>query len=151
MVPLDAEHTVLDWIAALRAPAVLVVGSYLGTLSHTLTAAAVLRERGCALAAVIVSESTRAARSARRDRGDDRKVPASDRRRRHAASRVGGDAALRRCCRCSRRSSAEPQRGASVVDSGSAARRIGQRTATSSAAPNTIRYHANGVKRCARI
>ncbi len=58
MVPLDAEHTVLDWIAALRAPAVLVVGSYLGTLSHTLTAAAVLRERGCELAAVIVSEST---------------------------------------------------------------------------------------------
>lgn len=57
MVPLDAEHTVLDWIAALRVPAVLVVGSYLGTLSHTLTAAAVLRERGCTLAAVVVSES----------------------------------------------------------------------------------------------
>jgi dethiobiotin synthetase len=58
MVPLDAEHTVLDWIAALHTPALLVVGSYLGTLSHTLTAAAVLRERGCALAAVIVSESS---------------------------------------------------------------------------------------------
>jgi len=57
MVPLDAEHTVLDWIAALRAPVVLVVGSYLGTLSHTLTAATVLRERGCTLAAVVVSES----------------------------------------------------------------------------------------------
>jgi dethiobiotin synthetase len=58
MVPLDAHHTVLDWIAALRAPAVLVVGSYLGTLSHTLMAAAVLRERGCTLATVIVSESS---------------------------------------------------------------------------------------------
>jgi dethiobiotin synthetase len=57
MVPLDREHTVLDWIAALGAPAVLVAGSYLGTLSHTLTAARVLRGRGCALAAVIVSES----------------------------------------------------------------------------------------------
>jgi dethiobiotin synthetase len=57
MVPLDAEHTVLDWIAALRVPALLVTGSYLGTLSHTLTAAAVLRERGCTLAAVVVSES----------------------------------------------------------------------------------------------
>jgi len=57
MVPLDDEHTVLDWIEALRAPVLLVVGSYLGTLSHTLTAAAVLRERGCELAAVIVSES----------------------------------------------------------------------------------------------
>jgi dethiobiotin synthetase len=57
MVPLDRERTVLDWIAALGAPALLVAGSYLGTLSHTLTAARVLRERGCALAAVIVSES----------------------------------------------------------------------------------------------
>jgi dethiobiotin synthetase len=57
MVPLDAEHTVLDWIAAVGAPAVLVAGSYLGTLSHTLTAVAALRARGCTLAAVIVSES----------------------------------------------------------------------------------------------
>jgi len=57
MVPLDAEHTVLDWVAALRAPVVLVAGSYLGALSHTLTAAAVLRERGCTLAAAVVSES----------------------------------------------------------------------------------------------
>ncbi|HUL82397.1 MAG TPA: dethiobiotin synthase [Gammaproteobacteria bacterium] len=57
MVPLDAEHTVLDWIAAVGAPAILVAGSYLGTLSHTLTAVAALRARGCELAAVIVSES----------------------------------------------------------------------------------------------
>jgi len=57
MVPLDREHTVLDWIAALEAPALLVVGSYLGTLSHSLTAAAALRERGVTIAGVIVSES----------------------------------------------------------------------------------------------
>lgn len=57
MVPLDREHTVLDWIAALEAPALLVVGSYLGTLSHSLTAAAALRERGVAIAGVVVSES----------------------------------------------------------------------------------------------
>jgi dethiobiotin synthetase len=57
MVPLDAEHTVLDWIAALGAPALLVTGSYLGTLSHTLTAAAALDARGCVLAGVIVDES----------------------------------------------------------------------------------------------
>jgi dethiobiotin synthetase len=57
MAPLDADHTVLDWIAAVGAPAVLVAGSYLGTLSHTLTAVAALRARGCELAAVIVSES----------------------------------------------------------------------------------------------
>jgi dethiobiotin synthetase len=57
MVPLDARHTVLDWIAALGAPALLVVGSYLGTLSHTLTAVAALRQRDVDLLGVIVSES----------------------------------------------------------------------------------------------
>jgi len=57
MVPLDAEHTVLDWIAELGAPVLLVAGSYLGTLSHTLTAVAALRARDCTIAAVIVSES----------------------------------------------------------------------------------------------
>lgn len=57
MTPLDAEHTVLDWIEALGAPALLVVGSYLGTLSHSLTAASALRARGVAIAGVVVSES----------------------------------------------------------------------------------------------
>lgn len=57
MVPLDSEHTVLDWIAELGAPVLLVAGSYLGTLSHTLTAVAALRARGLEPAAVIVSES----------------------------------------------------------------------------------------------
>jgi dethiobiotin synthetase len=57
MVPLDAEHTVLDWIAALAAPALLVVGSYLGTLSHSLTALAALQQRGVAVAGIVVSES----------------------------------------------------------------------------------------------
>src|SRR5262245_31106905 len=57
MVPLDAEHTVLDWIAALEAPALLVVGSYLGTLSHSLTAVAALHARRVAIAGIVVSES----------------------------------------------------------------------------------------------
>jgi dethiobiotin synthetase len=57
MVPLDERRTVLDWIAALQAPALLVVGSYLGTLSHSLTAAAALRNRGVPLLGVVVSES----------------------------------------------------------------------------------------------
>jgi dethiobiotin synthetase len=57
MVPLDATHTVLDWIAALGAPALLVVGSYLGTLSHSLTAAAAVKARGAHMAGVVVSES----------------------------------------------------------------------------------------------
>jgi dethiobiotin synthetase len=58
MVPLDAEHTVLDWLAAVGAPTLLVVGSYLGTLSHSLTAALALRSRGVRTLGVVVSEST---------------------------------------------------------------------------------------------
>ena len=57
MVPLDATHTVLDWMSALRAPVLLVAGSYLGTISHTLTALHVLAQRNLDIAAVAVSES----------------------------------------------------------------------------------------------
>lgn len=57
MVPLDARHTVLDWIVALGCPALLVTGSYLGTLSHTLTALAVLRAAGVPVAGIIINES----------------------------------------------------------------------------------------------
>lgn len=57
MAPLDAERTVLDWIDALKVPALLVVGSYLGSLSHSLTAASALRVRGVKIAGVVVSES----------------------------------------------------------------------------------------------
>lgn len=57
MVPLDGQRTVLDWIAAVEAPALVVVGSYLGTLSHTLTAVEALRGRDVAIAGVVVDES----------------------------------------------------------------------------------------------
>ena len=57
MVPIDERRTVLDWIDALGAPTLLVVGSYLGALSHALTAAAALRARGCRVLAALVSES----------------------------------------------------------------------------------------------
>jgi len=57
MVPLTARETVLDWMAAFGAPALLVVGSYLGTISHTLTAVAALRARGIPLAGIVISES----------------------------------------------------------------------------------------------
>jgi dethiobiotin synthetase len=59
MVPLDGERTVLDWMAALGIPLVLVVGGYLGTISHTLTALDVLRQRQLSIAAIVVSESER--------------------------------------------------------------------------------------------
>jgi dethiobiotin synthetase len=63
MVPLDATHTVLDLITALRLPLILVAGSYVGTLSHTLTALQVLARRNIDVAAVAVSESEASAAS----------------------------------------------------------------------------------------
>ncbi len=57
MVPLDGRRGVLDWVAALGCPAVVVAGSYLGTISHSLTALAVLRARGVPVLALVVSET----------------------------------------------------------------------------------------------
>jgi dethiobiotin synthetase len=59
MVPLDARRTVLDWMTAVRIPLLVVVGSYLGTISHTLTALHVLAQRKLDIAAIVVSESER--------------------------------------------------------------------------------------------
>lgn len=59
MAPLTSRATVLDWMRALQWPAILVGGSYLGSLSHTLTAYETLRYRGIPVAAVIISESER--------------------------------------------------------------------------------------------
>ncbi len=57
MVPLDGRRGVLDWVAGLGCPAVVVAGSSLGTISHSLTALAVLRARGVAVLALLVSET----------------------------------------------------------------------------------------------
>ncbi len=57
MVPLTETRTVMDWMAVLGMPALVVAGSYLGTISHTLTTVAAMQERGIAIAGVVVSES----------------------------------------------------------------------------------------------
>ncbi len=57
MAPITDEATGLDWMAALGLPAVLVGGSYLGAISHTLTAAAALMERAIPVAGVVISQS----------------------------------------------------------------------------------------------
>src|SRR5712671_2356404 len=54
MVPLDDRHTVLDWMTVLRIPVILVTGSYLGTLSHTLTALHVLAQRNIEVSSIVV-------------------------------------------------------------------------------------------------
>lgn len=57
MVPLDGERTILDVMMALHLPLILVTGSYLGTISHTLTALDSLYRRDMNVLAIIVSET----------------------------------------------------------------------------------------------
>lgn len=57
MVPLDDEKTVLDWMVALAAPVLLVTSSYLGTISHTLTALTMLDLSRLDVRAIAVSDS----------------------------------------------------------------------------------------------
>jgi len=56
-VPLTARHLVADLITALDARTIVVTGSYLGTLSHTIATAQGLRHRGVRVTSLIVSES----------------------------------------------------------------------------------------------
>jgi dethiobiotin synthetase len=57
MAPVDDGRTVLDWIADLNLPTILVAGTYLGTISHILTAVAVLQARGLPVSALVLSET----------------------------------------------------------------------------------------------
>ncbi len=57
MVPLNPSRTVLDWMAAIGTPAILVAGSYLGSISHTLTCLEVMRRRDIAVRAIVINES----------------------------------------------------------------------------------------------
>jgi dethiobiotin synthetase len=60
MVPLDKTHTVRDWIVALNLPVLLVAGSYLGSLSHTLTGLEALRAAAIEVAGIVLNESLNA-------------------------------------------------------------------------------------------
>jgi dethiobiotin synthetase len=57
MAPLSDDRTMRDWMADLKLPAILVTGSYLGTLSHTLTALEVLAARRVPVALVVMNET----------------------------------------------------------------------------------------------
>jgi len=56
-VPLDVEYLVADWMAALGCPCLLVTGSYLGALSHTIATVEALAPRGLRPLAIVISES----------------------------------------------------------------------------------------------
>ncbi|HSM95474.1 MAG TPA: dethiobiotin synthase [Rhizomicrobium sp.] len=57
MVPLDETHTVLDWMEALDLPLILITGSYLGTISHTLTAVESLKLKRLRIKALVINDS----------------------------------------------------------------------------------------------
>lgn len=57
MTPLAANYTQLDMAANLNLPLVLVTGSYVGAISHTLATIEAIRMRGLKIQAVVVSSS----------------------------------------------------------------------------------------------
>jgi dethiobiotin synthetase len=57
LVPLDGRHTVRDWVRALGHPLIVVAGSYLGTISHTLTALEAIAAANLKVAALVLNES----------------------------------------------------------------------------------------------
>lgn len=57
MVPINEENTFLDLMERLGMPVILVAGSYLGTISHTLTAINSLESRNLNIHRIIINES----------------------------------------------------------------------------------------------
>lgn len=55
LVPLDEKHTVLDLVAALGYPVVVVTRAGLGTLNHTAMTVTLLRQAGCEVAGLVVN------------------------------------------------------------------------------------------------
>lgn len=80
LVPVDDSHTMRDFMIDLAATPILVVGSYLGTISHTLTALEALNHKGLAPVAIVVSET------------EDAGIPLDDTC--HAIQRFTGDVPL---------------------------------------------------------
>jgi dethiobiotin synthetase len=56
-VPLDDRHTVMDWMGDLKMPILMVAGSYLGTISHTLAALAAMKLHDLAPTTIVINES----------------------------------------------------------------------------------------------
>lgn len=57
MSPISEARTMLDLIIQVRVPTILVVGTYLGSLSHALTALRVLEGSHARIRAIVVSDS----------------------------------------------------------------------------------------------
>ena len=57
MAPLDNQHTICDWMMVASLTSIVVTGSYLGCMSHTLTTLETLEHAGIAVRAVVISET----------------------------------------------------------------------------------------------
>lgn len=57
MVPLNKDKTILDLIKSLDIPVILIVGNYLGSISHTLTAIKAIESYSIDLHSVILTEN----------------------------------------------------------------------------------------------
>jgi dethiobiotin synthetase len=56
MVPIDTRFTVLDWMQSLAAPVILVSSTYLGAISHCLSALEVLKMHKLYPHAIVINE-----------------------------------------------------------------------------------------------
>ncbi len=61
MVPINNDKTVLDLIKQLKIPAILVAGTYLGSINHTLLSINAMNQAGIKIQAIILSQSSECA------------------------------------------------------------------------------------------
>ncbi|HKP25395.1 MAG TPA: dethiobiotin synthase [Dongiaceae bacterium] len=57
MAPFSDDRTMLDFAVDLQIPSILVVGSYLGTLSHSLTALSIMEAKQVPVALIVMNET----------------------------------------------------------------------------------------------
>lgn len=60
MVPLTYDYHSLQWMQALNFPAIVVVGCYLGAMSHALTTLTAIKNYGVPVAGIVVSDANHA-------------------------------------------------------------------------------------------
>ncbi len=57
MSPISKNHTVLDWISVLSMPTLIVAGTYLGSITHTLTCLFVLQKNNIPIMGIVLNET----------------------------------------------------------------------------------------------
>ena len=57
MVPINDQYTILDLIKFLNIPIILVIGSYLGSISHTLNVLENIKNNDIKLDSIVISQS----------------------------------------------------------------------------------------------